>query len=177
MLRLYRGVCNIYEAIQILLNHTIGGQTCFDPGETKIKLLDGASPEQGKTRFIDLDPETVDAYIKEQSGSAGEGMPHIFCSTQLKPIIEYSSARCVAEGFGQLGTLEVNVNEEFVRKSKIGPEMSVFCVSNANVHRIYFCLSSLVLKNKLQKKQFVEIFKENGIILENGEYLNWNETM
>lgn len=167
---LYRGVCNIYEALNILKNHTAGGQTNFDVGDSGIELLEGADVSQGQTRFDQLDAK---ACICSQRGTCGERYPRIVNIKQLRPLIEYTYDKSVAIGFGLLGVITISIDDIFIEPSPAGREMGAFCVSNANLHGFRFELSRKSLECELVSI-FLTQLKKIGILLENGVYI-WQE--
>lgn len=141
--KLYRGVCNIYEVDQILTNGTIGGQTTFEdtinPSGKKVELKTEESNKRGETKFSSLIESSVGVYKRYQGGTGGENLPRIVNITSLRPLIEYTTDQSVATRFGLLGVITVIVDTIFLEPVKpLGPEYGVFCVSNGILDKVSF---------------------------------------
>ena len=133
---LYRGVCNICEAKQIILNQTAGGLAAF-PQAGGIRVCDRAQ-DVNFPKFGELVPEDATAYMRNQR-THGEGRPGIVNNTNLRPLIEYTTNENVASNFGVLGYFEIHVDSCYLEPNAGGGnERSIFCVSSACVEFLQF---------------------------------------
>lgn len=175
MVRLYRGVCNTFETLQILQNHTAGGQTDFEPAGTGILLQSSANRARGQTLFRDLNMTTADHYMKCQREAYSERVPKIVNIPPLRPLIEYTYSYRIANSFGLLGLLIIIIDEKFIEPGIPSSEGGVFCISNADIQEVTFVLSKCnnYGENRSMRNYFVNILRDFGMTLNSDGAYTW----
>lgn len=121
MMRLYRGISNVRQMINILNNWTAGGRE--------------ASTLHSFDEFISSD-SAIEKLIVKQVGPDAEKVWGIVCIDDSilteRSVIEYTECPDIAKRFGLLGVVSIEIEDRFVDK-KISSEGGRFCLSSAPV--------------------------------------------